>query len=253
MRPDIEISLRRSPDLTAFVEDSIACQTVERLIELTTKVIELLGFDRFVCAAVLPIDTEPLPETKAIGTLPEAWRREYAARKYWLVDPVMRQAIASNDPVHWAPCIRTASDAERVVFERARFYGAMDGVTIGVVGVKGQRSMVSFAARKELPLTPTDLALLHHIAIAVHHRWCAIVPNEGELEAARRLDISTREMECLLLLREGRTNPQIASALKITPRTVQFHLGNIAAKLGATGRTDIVARALALGVVDSFN
>jgi LuxR family transcriptional regulator, quorum-sensing system regulator SolR len=244
--------LSQRPDLTAYILETMECRTVERLSELTTRVIEPLGLDRFVCAAVLPIDTDPLPETRAIGTMPEAWQREYAVMKYWTVDPVMRQVIASQEPVHWAPLMKEATDAERVVFERARFFGAVDGVTVGVVGVKGLRSVVTFAARTPLNPTLGDRALLRHIAIAVHHRWSAIVPSEGELEAARRLDISTREMECLILLREGKTNPQIAEALRITPRTVQFHLGNIAEKLGARGRTDIVARALALGVVESF-
>jgi len=42
------------------------------------------------------------------------------------------------------------------------------------------------------------------------------------------------------------TNPEIAEAIFISPRTVQKHLANTFAKLGVSGRAAAVAKALAL-------
>ena len=49
--------------------------------------------------------------------------------------------------------------------------------------------------------------------------------------------LSDREREVLRLVAEGKTNRQIANALKANPRTIEKHVERILAKLGATNRT----------------
>jgi DNA-binding NarL/FixJ family response regulator len=51
------------------------------------------------------------------------------------------------------------------------------------------------------------------------------------------------------LLGEGLPVKQIAHELAITDRTVRFHLSNAAAKLGARGQAQAVAKALKLGAI----
>ncbi|MBO0766547.1 MAG: response regulator transcription factor [Hyphomicrobiaceae bacterium] len=48
---------------------------------------------------------------------------------------------------------------------------------------------------------------------------------------------------------EGASNKAIARRLGTTPHTAKFHVAAIAAKLGASGRTDAVAKAMRLGLV----
>jgi NarL family two-component system response regulator LiaR len=62
----------------------------------------------------------------------------------------------------------------------------------------------------------------------------------------RRLgdDLTDRELEVLILLAQGLTNPQIADRMVITVATVKFHLRNIRLKLGTATRTETVAVAL---------
>ncbi|MEV7060793.1 response regulator transcription factor [Streptomyces microflavus] len=53
--------------------------------------------------------------------------------------------------------------------------------------------------------------------------------------------LSPREHEVVVLLAEGLTNAEIASALSITVGTVKTHLTNVQAKLGARNRVEIAA------------
>jgi len=78
---------------------------------------------------------------------------------------------------------------------------------------------------------------------------------QGGLEVTIRFAIETpaqltaREMEVLQLLAEGLSNKEIARALSIAPRTVNFHLDNIYSKLGVSSRTEAAIHALRRGWV----
>ena len=64
-----------------------------------------------------------------------------------------------------------------------------------------------------------------------------------------RFGLTDREREVLLLLAAGRSNPEIARALFISPKTASVHVSNILAKLGVAGRVEAAAVAHRLGVV----
>jgi len=70
----------------------------------------------------------------------------------------------------------------------------------------------------------------------------------GDAEPAS-IELTPRERQVLELLARGASNKAIARRLEITPHTAKFHVAAIVAKLGATGRTDAVARAMRLGLV----
>jgi NarL family two-component system response regulator LiaR len=56
--------------------------------------------------------------------------------------------------------------------------------------------------------------------------------------------LTRRETEVLELLARGRSNKQIANELQLGLRTVEGHVSNVLAKLGAQSRTEAVAYAL---------
>ncbi|QYJ15670.1 Transcriptional regulatory protein LiaR [Rubrobacter xylanophilus DSM 9941] len=72
---------------------------------------------------------------------------------------------------------------------------------------------------------------------------------EGPPEPAEEL--TSREREVLLLMARGRTNPEIARELVISRGTAKSHVQNIIRKLGVSDRTQAVARAFELGLIDS--
>jgi two-component system nitrate/nitrite response regulator NarL len=64
-------------------------------------------------------------------------------------------------------------------------------------------------------------------------------------------DLTAREIEVLSKLASGCDNRAIAEALHISPHTAKFHVGQIIAKLGASSRTEAVAKALRARLVRS--
>jgi DNA-binding CsgD family transcriptional regulator len=64
------------------------------------------------------------------------------------------------------------------------------------------------------------------------------------------LQLTPRELEVLGLLAEGASNKMIAERLGISVHTAKFHVGSLIDKLDAIGRTDAVAHAARLRVIN---
>ena len=62
--------------------------------------------------------------------------------------------------------------------------------------------------------------------------------------------LTARELEVLALLAEGASNKMIARRLAISVHTAKFHVGSVIDKLDAIGRTDAVAHAARLGIIE---
>jgi DNA-binding CsgD family transcriptional regulator len=80
----------------------------------------------------------------------------------------------------------------------------------------------------------TVLTLLGEHLARIRERW----------ERHRRVPgLSAREIEVLVLVRDGLTNAEIARRLIVSPTTVRTHLENVFEKLDVHTRTAAVARA----------
>jgi len=62
--------------------------------------------------------------------------------------------------------------------------------------------------------------------------------------------LTEREREVLVMLARGNTYQQVAEALFITPKTVDFHRGNVMRKLNLNSRSELIRYALQRGLID---
>ena len=79
---------------------------------------------------------------------------------------------------------------------------------------------------------------LRRLGRRVHRRT-----RPGDGRRRRRRSLTERELEIARLVVDRRTNPEIAAALFLSPKTVETHLRNIFRKLGVSSRVE-VARAV---------
>lgn len=63
--------------------------------------------------------------------------------------------------------------------------------------------------------------------------------------------LTKREIEVLSLVIEGHSSKQVADALFVSKRTVDFHLANIYEKLDVTNRVQALRRAVHLGIISN--
>ena len=67
-----------------------------------------------------------------------------------------------------------------------------------------------------------------------------MVSSDREIKLKRAFGLSDREVEIAIMIYEGFTNKQIASALKLTDGTARNYISSIYEKMGASSRTDAV-------------
>ena len=77
-----------------------------------------------------------------------------------------------------------------------------------------------------------------------------VLSTDPSLTADGYIPLTPRELEVLALLAEGASNKMIAKRLGISVHTAKFHVGSLLDKLDAVGRTDAVAHAARLGVIN---
>lgn len=117
-----------------------------------------------------------------------------------------------------------------------RRHGTLEG-QYEVLRGNGTRSWVRFRARYRF-------AAGEHLIAAVEAGRPGSSPAHEWIPA-----LTPRERQVLELASEGRTTPQIAAALVISPATVKTHLEHIYRKLDVHDRVSAVARALRLEVI----
>ncbi len=111
--------------------------------------------------------------------------------------------------------------------------------------VGGQRLVeaVEATAAGEMPLAPALVARL----VAQYVRR----PPPASARAGRLDGLSERELEVLVLIGQGRSNPEIAERLTISLPTVKSHVRHILAKLDLRDRPQAVVLAHECGLVGS--
>jgi DNA-binding NarL/FixJ family response regulator len=65
-----------------------------------------------------------------------------------------------------------------------------------------------------------------------------------------RASLTDRELEILELLALGLSVKQVATRLRLSPRTVETHIAKLYRKLGARNRVQAVSKAAALGIIE---
>jgi DNA-binding CsgD family transcriptional regulator len=217
------------------------------LVEIMTDFAQKCDFIAFQLA---PGPHNPTPDPTALlafGSYNLDWKRQYATEPSCRHDPARAQAILRAGSVQWRRIFASVRDPDQRDFvARARAQGFKDGVTTPIHGPQGCVAIMMFAAQSSIDLDGEDEEALSHIAMALHQRVRRIAA-AAIVGIPPPAKLTTREIECLHWVLEGKTNWEIGVLTGVTARTVQFHLGNAARKLDVTNRVQAAVSALVRG------
>lgn len=110
------------------------------------------------------------------------------------------------------------------------------------------RNAVDTSPRPDGPMV-NDTLVSTRVAVQVPRGPCLSLRLLNDMarvstDTSVKLGLTRRETEVATLVREGRTNREIARLLSISPRTVQRHLANIFRKLHCKNRVQVTGQLL---------
>lgn len=245
----LRISGNDAITLLELIGTCLACRNEEDFRTLFPKIQEIFPFDFAIAAlgghkashdtfSVFPVNI----------SFPDRWLAEYQARNYLRKDCVVLENFKSFRVQAW-PLSRKNRFRRKEITALGIDFGLREccthGVKPGAAGPMG--SMFCFSGSS---LTCTDRhktlldTLIPHLHIALSDIY------RGKSEKKGKTALSPREKEVLNWLKLGKSSWEISVILKISERTVTFHVGNILRKLQVVNRAQAVAVAFRTGLIE---
>ena len=222
---------------------------VERLnapgvVQLFETEIKACGFHAYIMAG-LPQPGTALPDLTVANGWPPEWFEVYTRENFSIMDPVPRYGASTVQPFEWSEARydKDSDPAAHLVMTRASEFRLMAGYCIPMHYDEG--GAVISLATEHLSLDPAAKSALQLIGVYAHNRIRTLARPERE----KRDLLTAREREVLRWVAGGKTSWEISVILKISERTVKFHLVEASRKLNAVNRTSAVAKALARGLI----
>ena len=228
-----------------MVASSIAELTAIALVHA-----QRLGFDGFFYGAHLNRSIGNATRFCLRGS-DDAWCARYHRRGYERIDPLISYASCRFIPVFWNQTYFFAAGAARL-YEDGVKYGLKGGVAVPMYGPNVRVALVNFILNADQTNGAFEataiLSQAQLLACYLHEAFQKFEKDLDDLNVDGK-GLSQREIECLQWSAEGKTSWEIARILLLSERTIVFHLGNAAHKLGAVNRRQAIVRAIALGII----
>ena len=249
----MEPSFVLSGDISRRAFDAVAAaQHADSLSQLNVVVgaaFKGLGFD--VYAGVNAVDATGRPNVEHLfGQAPEAWYAHYQECGYEKDDAIIREMLASTDPLFWSDLSnrRTITDVELRVLNEAGEFGLTNGFMTPLHNLDGSISAVLLMGSGIDEQDPDVRAAAHLLSLyygSIGRRLMAASKNRQTRVRA----LTPRQRECLMWVRMGKSSADIGDLLGLSSATVNDHIAAACLRLGVRTRVQAVAEAAVHGFI----
>lgn len=176
-----------------------------------------------------------------VGNYPDEWANEYLDQGYACCDPVIEHALRSNQAILWSE-VKPSTAEQRRVMKRAAGYGMTDGISVPLYLPRNVFGVMSFVRGEAIDAESGETLDLkrtcHWFAQLFANRLITIHEQADPLTHAK---LTLREQEAVKYACDGLSVADIAKRMGISIATVRFFFAQAGRKLGAHGRSEIVA------------
>ncbi|MBV4452777.1 MULTISPECIES: helix-turn-helix transcriptional regulator [Pseudomonas] len=221
-------------------EDELT-EVFERVI---TKTYEL-GFD-YCCVKMSSNESRDNAHPTVLTNCPDEWEILYAKAEFFRIDPVVEYCQSNVLPLVWRKALFQYVPS---LWTLARTLGVHNALTFSVHDPRGVISMLTLS-RSKGAVTPEELYEKAGLALWLCHLiHDALARKHADRPHANPVStLTARETEILKWSALGKTADEISQIIKITPRTVGFHVSSILRKLGVNNKIAAVLRASKMGL-----
>ena len=205
------------------------------------------GFDTFACGE-LDLNDRELAVFYIIDW-PESWQRFYFASGLINRDPVVEALAVRRKPFTWSDlrADRKFARVGREALDLTAAAGWNEGLVVPLPTAGSRVGLVSMAGH-ELVKDPSLLGFLTMISICLHGHVRTLVAREKF--AVPPVGLTDREIESIRLVARGFADSGIAAELGVARSTSHEFVEKAKRRLKARSRGEMIAIAVALGIID---
>lgn len=186
-----------------------------------------------------------IPDQMILDRCPRNWNNHLQIYGFDVITPLFYQFGNACKFMIWSQKDQCISAEERRFNNEAKKYGIEAGITFSYRPIPAHQAVFSLATSEPLassmlidPSVQREFDLLGARLVQAHWEKLGTLPD-------KLIDKYTnREIECMRLVAEGKTDADIAAILGIARRTVVFHIQNVMVKTKTHSRTSAAVKSV---------
>lgn len=236
-----------------FIHNSINCESVVDFLALIDEMKTLVSFThiRSVFGDRREYSARKMDGFQMLTRFPAEWEARYNEKDYFLYDKIAQTAFYTGGLHHWSDCTQRqyADEASNrksgKIMHEATEFGLHEGWLYSMQCRRSTEwSVISCAARK-CGRDTRSRSILKHLAPYL----CLALQRAAVKNSKVKARLSPKEYEVLSWTAHGKTAWETSAIMKISRRTVEFHMGNILKKLDAINSQQAIAIAVSTGLI----
>ena len=211
------------------------------------KLSDLFNFEKVVCT-YSPLSDYLSPEMKYdyfATNLSDDYMITYVENDFHLTDPVVTEYFSTFDLIHWRTLTDSLYADKNDAIDLSEQVGLFDGFTYGVFSKKNDKHTVFLWGGKSIENNDRTNSIIKYTTPFLSE----LIKKKENKGKRDELNLTPKELEVLNWLKEGKSSWETGMILRISERTVNFHINNIKTKLNASNRTHCVAIAISNGLI----
>jgi DNA-binding CsgD family transcriptional regulator len=205
------------------------------------------GFVTFACGELDLADRDR--SAYYVIDWPESWRNFYLKSNLIERDPIIESLAYRHEPFTWTDLRydRKFGKVGREALKLMASHGWVQGLIVPLPGGHGRVGLVSLVGTQpECP--PECQAFLSLVSLGFHIHVKSLVASQPFV--VRPAGLTDREIACVRLVAQGQSDAAISRSLGVARSTAHEFIEKAKRRLKAHTRTEMIAIAVSLGIVD---
>lgn len=240
------LTKRDALSLLELIRDCVSCKSEDEFRLIMEKLGGMIGSENAICGYTDIKSKGTAPVQRIVNiSYPSEFLEIYFKRQWSLKDPVMKGTLSRCKVQYFSDLVREYG-SPKDISSLAEDCGIDNGYAHGVRNLSGtQVSFYAFAGR-HTKRNKTSEIFLEVVTPHIYQALKRIIRGKS----GSKKTLSAKELEVLKWIKKGKSSWEISIILRISERTVKFHVANIMAKLDAASRSHAVAIALEQDLID---
>jgi LuxR family quorum-sensing system transcriptional regulator CciR len=237
--------MSRFSDVQTFVSEANRVQSIPALTTLMESIVSELGFEYFALGHHVNVLSGNLVQ---IIKYPPSWAEMVLERNYITKDPILVASETSAAGFRWSEISRLIklTRGQKQILEEAKQNGMGEGFTVPM-HIPGEcAGSCSFGRKPGKSLDEASLPTAQFVGCFAFEAARKLARQKGapERNGESKPSLTSRQLDCVVLVGRGNTYRETARRLGVQPDTVHKHIENAKTKYGVATRDQLIIRAL---------